>query len=154
MSDEFWLYDFSILFNKNKIGDFLPQANMSDKQKLNAFSRFVIYLSLILFVLTFDLKYLIYGILTLFIVAIYYKNKEKPGVVKKNKIIEKPEPKAKIVPDKRYLITPTVKKNKKLFQDASSNLGDFNLSRVNIPRCQNMEHQQKEFAQWLYSKSA
>jgi len=56
----------------------IPTQQMSYDDKLNAISRLVIYLSLIGFLLTLSITYLIVGILTL--VGIYfYKKKNKEG---------------------------------------------------------------------------
>lgn len=46
--DPFWGEDFSILFNQDRLVEFFPSSDMSDAERLNAISRFSIYISIIL----------------------------------------------------------------------------------------------------------
>ncbi len=50
MSDPFWKEDPSILFRIDKLREFVPTENMSFNQKLNAIIRFLMYFSLLLYI--------------------------------------------------------------------------------------------------------
>ena len=67
----FWMHDYTILFQKDKI-QVWPTDDMTSDDKLNAISRFVILLSLLGFVLTQTLRFLWIGMATLLIIVIYY----------------------------------------------------------------------------------
>ncbi len=76
-SDQFWLEDFSILFNKSKISQFFPNAEMTLVEKLNAITRLSIILSIVLYLITKNYNYFFIMILTmLFTVFIYKTQKE------------------------------------------------------------------------------
>lgn len=67
----FWIHDYTILFQKDKI-QIWPTDNMTSDEKLNAISRFVILLSLIGFVLTQTLRFIWIGLSTLLIIVMYH----------------------------------------------------------------------------------
>lgn len=48
IEDPFWGDDISILFNQDRLIEFFPSYDMTDAERLNAISRFGIYISLIL----------------------------------------------------------------------------------------------------------
>lgn len=64
------MHDYTILFQKDKI-QLWPTDDMTQDDKLNAISRFVILLSLLGFVLTQTVRFLWIGIATLVIIVIY-----------------------------------------------------------------------------------
>jgi len=73
MSIPFWANDPSILFNKDYLFEIWPSPTMCFEQKLNAISRLIIYITFIGYFFTFSLRILIIGLITLFIIFIYYK---------------------------------------------------------------------------------
>ena len=78
----FWLNEPTILFNKNQITQLWPNNNMSNTEKLNAISRFVIIASLLGYLLTLNFKMLLICVVTLAVLAILFhvqsnQNKEK-----------------------------------------------------------------------------
>ena len=73
MTTPFWTNDMSILINQNEIYKVWPSANMDFDSKLNAISRLVIILSFLGFIVTFNLSFLMMGIITLGIIFIVYK---------------------------------------------------------------------------------
>jgi len=82
MNTTFWLNNPSILINIHSFSDLYPETSMTFVQKLNNISRLVILLSVIGFLITFQVSYLWFGLLTLIciIVIYYYKKKnEKEG---------------------------------------------------------------------------
>lgn len=58
MEDSLWTENFQILFDKEKILEFVPYPHLSKNEKLNAIVRFTILLSLLLIIVKNDLKYL------------------------------------------------------------------------------------------------
>ena len=77
----FWIHDPSILF----INELWPEPHMMIEQKINAISRLVILLTLLGFLITFNINILITGIITLGIFYVLYttqKDKLKPNEIK------------------------------------------------------------------------
>ena len=87
----FWLNEPTILFNKKHITEIWPNPNMSNMEKLNAISRFVIIASLLGYLITLNMGIIFVGIITLAVIAILYH-------VQSNKIIA--DEKAKELPPK------------------------------------------------------
>ena len=73
MTTPFWTNDISILINPNQVYRIWPSVDMNFYAKLNAISRLVIILSLLGFIVTFNLNFLIMGVITLGIIYIIYK---------------------------------------------------------------------------------
>ena len=75
-----WVEDISILFSKYNFFEIIPLVNMSYKEKINAITRFSIYLSLLLILFTGNLNYLYLPlsiILLFYLMYIFKPNKEK-----------------------------------------------------------------------------
>ena len=87
----FWLNEPTILFDKKHITEIWPNPNMSNMEKLNAISRFVIIASLLGYLITLNMGIIFVGIITLAVIAILYH-------VQSNKIIA--DEKAKELPPK------------------------------------------------------
>jgi len=78
MTVQFWSYNPIILFNKNYIFELWPLQNMGYEQKLNAITRLIILLSVLGFILTRSVKFIVIGVLTLLAIFILFKlNNEK-----------------------------------------------------------------------------
>ena len=71
-STPFWLNEPTILFNKNQITQIWPSNKMSNTEKLNAISRFVIIASLLGYLLTLNFKMLLICVVTLAVLAILF----------------------------------------------------------------------------------
>ena len=69
---QFWGEDPNILFNKLYIFEFFPIENMSFNKKLNALSRTVIILSIIIFIFTRSIKVLFLCAFTLILIYILH----------------------------------------------------------------------------------
>ena len=80
--DLFWFYDLKNLFNKQSLYKFFPHKQMSYIGKINAISRFIIYLTLILFITTLNFYYLLIGLILLVSIVFFYK-KYKPKKTRK-----------------------------------------------------------------------
>jgi hypothetical protein len=52
----FWLNEPTILFNKKQISEIWPNQNMTNMEKLNAISRFVIIASLLGYLVTLNFR--------------------------------------------------------------------------------------------------
>jgi hypothetical protein len=77
----FWIHDYQILFQKDKL-QIWPTDDMTTDDKLNAISRFVILLSLLGFILTQTARFLWIGFVTLAIIVMYHQAEIKEGFTK------------------------------------------------------------------------
>ena len=86
MTSIFWSNNPQILFNKKYVLELWPTSNMCYEEKLNAISRLVIILSVLGFTIIKKINILITGIITLFIIFLYYKLKSKSLKKKQRRI--------------------------------------------------------------------
>lgn len=77
MSNKFWLNDPTILLKKDKMFNFLPKNIMSFSEKLNAISRTIIILTTLGYLFTKSFNILVSGIVTLIVIVILFKSKNK-----------------------------------------------------------------------------
>ena len=85
----FWLSEPTILFNKKHITDIWPDSNMTNMEKLNAISRFVILASLLGYLITLNIGLIFICIITLGVIAILYhvqSNKNKDNEKEKDNV--------------------------------------------------------------------
>ena len=75
MSDNFWLNNPNILLNREYITEVWPTENLKYPEKLNAFTRLVILLSLTGYFLTKSIKIPITAMITIGIIVMLYKSK-------------------------------------------------------------------------------
>jgi hypothetical protein len=73
MTTPFWFNDPTIIFNKDTMFQLWPTSGLTFEAKLNAISRTVIVLSVLGFVFTRKLHFLIIGTITLAIIVSFYK---------------------------------------------------------------------------------
>lgn len=70
-NDDFWLNDFTVIFNKERLTEFFPAQFMSESEKLNALLRFSIYITglLVLYKKNYNLLVipLVVGLITLYL---------------------------------------------------------------------------------------
>jgi hypothetical protein len=78
----FWSTEPTVLFNKDSISQIWINPNMIFEEKLNAISRLVILLSVVGFVFTKELRFLLVGFVTLTIIYCIYKYREQNNVKK------------------------------------------------------------------------
>jgi hypothetical protein len=84
----FWLSEPTILFNKKHITDIWPNSTMTNMEKLNSISRFVILASLLGYLITLNIGLIFVCIITLGVIAILYhvqSNKSKDDEKTKDK---------------------------------------------------------------------
>ena len=77
MSNKFWLNDPTILLKKDEMFNFLPKNIMSFSEKLNAISRTIIILTTLGYLFTKSFNILVSGIVTLIVIVILFKSKNK-----------------------------------------------------------------------------
>ena len=78
MEEKLWFNDLDVLFNKDNLFDIIPNKEMNTNSKINAITRFSLYLSILLFIITGNYLYL-YIIISVVIITylIYtFANKE------------------------------------------------------------------------------
>lgn len=85
MSDVSWVNKPSILLNEKYIYELYPQSFMSKNRKINAISRLIIMLTLISYLATMKLSYLLSGIISLGLIYII-SFKKKEGFKLKDKV--------------------------------------------------------------------
>jgi hypothetical protein len=82
--ETFWFDDFQVLFQKDKLDEFIPTQDMTEVKRLNAIMRFCIYLSIILMLVSNNTNYLfivIGGALLTYYIKINNKNTDKESIV-------------------------------------------------------------------------
>ena len=89
----FWINEPTALFNKNEITQIWFNSTMTFEAKLNAISRLVILLTMIGFIATGELKFIVIGIITLACIACIYLVRQnqpvpKEGFETENKITD------------------------------------------------------------------
>jgi hypothetical protein len=72
----FWFEDYTILLNKNKLGEFFPTSNMNLNEKMNAIVRCAIYISGALILYSGNLNYIYIGLCALIATYIIYSRKK------------------------------------------------------------------------------
>jgi len=77
MTNQFWINDPTILFNKEYIFDLWPTSKMHYEEKLNAITRLIILISILGYILTMSTRIIFIGIITLVIIFILYKMKKQ-----------------------------------------------------------------------------
>lgn len=73
----FWANDPTVLFNKDYILQMWPLQTMSFDEKLNSISRLIIVLSILGFIITKSVRFLVIGIITLAIIYFVYKMRKQ-----------------------------------------------------------------------------
>jgi len=62
--DTFWLNDYSVLYDKNKLFSYIPNRNMTNAEKLNSIVRLSVYVAVILVLLRKPLTVLLIPVFT------------------------------------------------------------------------------------------
>ena len=83
----FWFEDYTILFKKNKLGEFFPTSNMSLYEKLNAIVRCAFYISGALILYSGNLNYIYIGLCALIATYIIYSRKKIENFEKGENIV-------------------------------------------------------------------
>ena len=88
MTNQFWVNEPTILFNKENILELWPTSDMSYEEKLNAISRLIILVTIVSFIFSGSIRILIIGILTLAAIVVLYKQIKKTNKITKNMLNE------------------------------------------------------------------
>jgi hypothetical protein len=75
MNTAFWINNPMVLFNKHKIMEIWPLENMTIEEKLNGITRLVLLLTILGYLITYNIKIIITGAITLFSLVLLYKMK-------------------------------------------------------------------------------
>ena len=70
MSDPLWVDQWSILLQQDRLKEFWPHMNMTQQEKVNSFSRFILYLTVVLFLTSRKTEYLVLGLASLGLVGL------------------------------------------------------------------------------------
>ena len=84
MSDNFWLNNPNILLDRDHITEIWPSEDLEYAEKLNAFTRLVILLSLVGYFLTKSVKIPITALITIGLIVVLYKSKAGKKKKKQN----------------------------------------------------------------------
>lgn len=89
LNDPFWADDISILYDSNRLIEFFPTADMNTTEKLNALTRFFIYLSIVLFVVYRDFNIFFIAIVAAAIIYIIDYNDAKNRILNQEQFEDK-----------------------------------------------------------------
>jgi hypothetical protein len=82
--DPFWKDDISILYNKHRLIEFVPTADMSAVEKLNALTRLSVYAGLMLVIIYNNINYIYATLITMVLLVLIHEhhpnnNREQSG---------------------------------------------------------------------------
>ena len=166
----FWGNDPNILLNKKLLFEFFPNKNMTIEGKINAITRFTIYISIILTIYSKKTIYLITECIVLIIIYLYYKqNYQKKkninsdiSINKITKINKKNPYNNKLVLDNMEIYNKNIETiipniyNKDLHKNniyedkLFNNIHEKSLARSFYHINNNDGNEQTQFAKWLY----
>lgn len=72
MSEPIWLNDPTILLKHNKLNKLWPEQEMNTEEKINAITRFIILLTILGYIFTSSIKFILVGIITLALIVLLY----------------------------------------------------------------------------------
>ena len=87
-SDPFWLNDFKILIEKSRLIEFFPTYDMTISEKLNAITRLMFYISIVLMIYTQNVEYIFLFILTCIVTILLDKYLEKEPVYSEDPVVQ------------------------------------------------------------------
>lgn len=79
----FWASDPNILFRPEYLTEIFPSADMSLSRKMNAITRMVIYITILLFLYTRNIRTIIVSVLTVVAIFIAYRQKSGQATMEK-----------------------------------------------------------------------
>ena len=77
LQDKFWYETPGVLFKTNRLVEFFPHYSMSDDEKLNALTRLMIYLSIVLYLYSGKYYYLFISLIGIIFTYLIYTNRSK-----------------------------------------------------------------------------
>lgn len=79
IDDKFWKYDYAILYNRNRLVEFVPTKDMTVNEKLNALTRLAIYASVLLILYFQNIEYIYIALITMIIIYMIHSNHPQHG---------------------------------------------------------------------------
>ena len=76
-NNKIWFFDINLLFNKENLFNIVPTSDMSNGQKINSITRFSLYLSILLYLISGNYLYLYIFLGTIIITYLVYIFNEK-----------------------------------------------------------------------------
>ena len=98
VNDVFWTHDPKLLFNPDRLIEFFPTQDMNTAEKLNALTRFSIYLSIVLFVVYRNYILFFIGIVATAILYLINYNDERYQITSQEQFESKIKEELKIDP--------------------------------------------------------
>lgn len=74
IEDPFWKQDYTILYHKSRLIEFVPTPDMKLNEKLNALTRLAIYSGILLAVLYSNVEFIYVPIISMVIIAMLWVN--------------------------------------------------------------------------------
>ncbi len=113
MSHTFWLNNPSVLLDKKYITELWPSEAESTETKLNAYTRLIILLAVVGFMLTRSVKVLISAAITLVIIVLLYKTRKHADAKKamNTKIVKEGFTNRKLYEKSKQAFTNPTRKN-------------------------------------------
>jgi hypothetical protein len=89
INDVFWVDEPSILYHPDRLIEFIPTGDMSNSERLNAITRFFIYLSILLYIIYRRFNLLFIGIIACFVIYVISYNEKKNQITNKEQFENK-----------------------------------------------------------------
>jgi len=96
INDVFWVENPSILFQGDRLIEFIPTKDMSNSEKLNAITRFFIYLSILYFIVYHRFNLFFIAVIACFVIYIISYNEKKNQINTKEQFNDKIKEELKI----------------------------------------------------------
>ena len=90
--EDFWLYDITVLLDKDRLLEIWPNQYYSLSRKYNAITRLIIYLTILGYFISKNINILLSSVITIIVFVMLYNfqsKKEGMDVMKNKKIILK-----------------------------------------------------------------
>lgn len=79
-ADRIWYKDFAYFLDSTKLLDFWPSPSMGIEERINSATRFLAYASLLLLVSSGKVKYLVFGLFLIGLLAYVHRSSEPPAL--------------------------------------------------------------------------
>lgn len=76
MSDPLWVHKPSVLLDEKRLGEFWPTERMSCNERVNAFSRFILYFSAVMYVFSSKVSYVLLGAIALLVIGLISRSRK------------------------------------------------------------------------------
>jgi hypothetical protein len=104
-SDPFWTDNFNILYDPDRIIEFFPTPDMTATEKLNALTRFLIYLSILMVVIFHQINYAFIGLIGVCLIYMIHHFSEIDKAKTQEQFIDQVKKEFKISPETPIKVT-------------------------------------------------